>query len=118
MRFGASSGRFAVALNVFHWPMRAQRGPIARGVPPAGPSLFVTGLERAVRKRNDSSLSPRKEDKWFCTYGHEWNTFDTRRVSCPPPSVNRDRVPLLQPMVASFGLVRALDACLVLGALR
>jgi hypothetical protein len=21
--------------------------------------------------------SPRKEDKWFCACGHEWNTFDT-----------------------------------------
>src|ERR1700674_257477 len=26
--------------------------------------------------------SPRKEDKWFCTCGHEWNTFDTGGV-CP-----------------------------------
>src|SRR5271157_6434596 len=26
--------------------------------------------------------SPRKEDKWFCECGHEWNTFDTAGV-CP-----------------------------------
>jgi hypothetical protein len=26
--------------------------------------------------------SPRKEDKWFCTCGDEWNTFDTGGV-CP-----------------------------------
>ena len=26
--------------------------------------------------------SPRKEDKWFCTCGFEWNTFDTGGV-CP-----------------------------------
>src|SRR5436190_14651598 len=26
--------------------------------------------------------SPRKEDKWFCNCGHEWNTFDTGGV-CP-----------------------------------
>jgi hypothetical protein len=26
--------------------------------------------------------SPQKEDKWFCTCGHEWNTFDTGGV-CP-----------------------------------
>ena len=26
--------------------------------------------------------SPHKEDKWFCTCGHEWNTFDTGGV-CP-----------------------------------
>lgn len=26
--------------------------------------------------------SPRKEDKWFCTCGNEWNTFDTGGV-CP-----------------------------------
>jgi hypothetical protein len=26
--------------------------------------------------------SPGKEDKWFCTCGHEWNTFDTGGV-CP-----------------------------------
>jgi len=26
--------------------------------------------------------SPRKEDKWLCTCGKQWNTFDTRGV-CP-----------------------------------
>ena len=26
--------------------------------------------------------SPRKEDRWFCTCGNEWNTFDTGGV-CP-----------------------------------
>jgi hypothetical protein len=26
--------------------------------------------------------SPRKDDRWFCTCGHEWNTFDTGGV-CP-----------------------------------
>jgi hypothetical protein len=26
--------------------------------------------------------SPRKEDKWFCKCGHDWNTFDTGGV-CP-----------------------------------
>jgi len=26
--------------------------------------------------------SPRKEDKWFCTCGNEWNTFDTGGL-CP-----------------------------------
>lgn len=26
--------------------------------------------------------SPRKDDKWFCTCGYEWNTFDTGGV-CP-----------------------------------
>src|SRR4051794_35312231 len=26
--------------------------------------------------------SPRKEDKWFCTCGNDWNTFDTGGV-CP-----------------------------------
>lgn len=26
--------------------------------------------------------SPRKEDKWFCACGNEWNTFDTGGV-CP-----------------------------------
>jgi hypothetical protein len=28
------------------------------------------------------SWSPRKEDKWFCNCGNEWNTFDTGGV-CP-----------------------------------
>jgi hypothetical protein len=27
--------------------------------------------------------SPRKEDKWFCECGYEWNTFDTE-ASAPP----------------------------------
>jgi hypothetical protein len=31
--------------------------------------------------------SPRKEDKWFCNCGHEWNTFDTGAV-CPPAYIN------------------------------
>jgi len=26
--------------------------------------------------------SPGKEDEWFCTCGHQWNTFDTGGV-CP-----------------------------------
>jgi hypothetical protein len=26
--------------------------------------------------------SPRKEDKWFCTCGYDWNTFETGGV-CP-----------------------------------
>jgi len=28
------------------------------------------------------SWSPRKEDKWVCTCGYDWNTFDTGGV-CP-----------------------------------
>lgn len=31
--------------------------------------------------------SPRKEDKWFCTCGNEWNTFGRRLPSVPPPMV-------------------------------
>jgi hypothetical protein len=31
--------------------------------------------------------SPRKEDKWFCTCGNEWNTFDTA-ASAPPASTS------------------------------
>lgn len=46
--------------------------------------------EEKSRKPSDPHIrcplcdwSPRKEDKWFCTCGYEWNTFDTRGV-CPP----------------------------------
>jgi len=33
------------------------------------------------------SWSPRKDDRWFCTCGCEWNTFDTGGVcpACLPP---------------------------------
>jgi hypothetical protein len=31
--------------------------------------------------------SPRKDDKWFCTCGYEWNTFDTGGV-VPHASIN------------------------------
>jgi len=27
--------------------------------------------------------SPRKEDKWSCTCGYEWNTFDTGECALP-----------------------------------
>jgi hypothetical protein len=51
-----------------------------------------TVLDRALERDREPSgprircplcgWSPRKEDKWFCTCGHEWNTFDTGGV-CP-----------------------------------
>jgi hypothetical protein len=48
---------------------------------------------RDVKEKGDDSSSshircplcgwsPRKEDKWFCTCGNAWNTFDTGGV-CP-----------------------------------
>jgi hypothetical protein len=53
--------------------------------------------------------SPRKEDRWSCDCGHEWNTFDTGGV-CPrlPSPVGFNPVPFVQSMVAAFGLVRAM----------
>jgi len=44
--------------------------------------------------------SPRKEDKWSCSCGNEWNTFDTGGVC-----VDFDAVPLVQSLVAALGLV-------------
>ena len=52
--------------------------------------------------------SPRREDKWFCTCGNEWNTFDTGGV-CPAclhqwtetQCLSRSRI------VATFGVVCA-----------
>jgi len=51
------------------------------------PDSNVLDREPALDKSHDSSdsrircplcgWSPRKEDKWFCTCGNEWNTFDT-----------------------------------------
>jgi hypothetical protein len=32
--------------------------------------------------------SPRKEDKWFCTCGHGWNTFDTGRRLIQRPIIS------------------------------
>ena len=31
--------------------------------------------------------SPRNDDRWSCTCGHSWNTFDTGGV-CPPASIS------------------------------
>lgn len=55
-------------------------------------SSTVLDRELEEEKSHDSSgarircplcgWSPRKEDKWFCTCGNEWNTFDTGGV-CP-----------------------------------
>jgi len=40
--------------------------------------------------------SPRKEGKWFCTCGNEWNTLDTGSVlPRAPSSVDRNAVPLI-----------------------
>jgi hypothetical protein len=51
--------------------------------------------------------SPRKEDKWFCICGNERNHFrHGRRLSSLPAPVERNPMPLVQPMVASFALVR------------
>jgi hypothetical protein len=40
--------------------------------------------------------SPRKDDRWMCSCGHRWNTFDTGGV-CPRLSspVDYDPVPLV-----------------------
>jgi hypothetical protein len=40
--------------------------------------------------------TPRKEDRWFCDCGREWNTFDTGgRVPRLPPPVGFDAVSLV-----------------------
>lgn len=54
-------------------------------------SSTVLDRELEEEKSHDSSgarircplcgWSPRKEDKWFCTCGNEWNTFDTGGVA-------------------------------------
>jgi hypothetical protein len=55
-------------------------------------SSVVLDRELEEKKSHDTSgssircplcgWSPRKEDKWFCTCGNEWNTFETGGV-CP-----------------------------------
>jgi hypothetical protein len=58
-------------------------------------SLFLRFQTASLKRRRSPSLqnlltfaarsaawSPRKEDKWFCECGNEWNTFDTGGV-CP-----------------------------------
>ena len=50
--------------------------------------------------------SPRKEDRWSCDCGHEWNTFDSgRRLPRLPTPVGFNPVSVVQPLVATFGLV-------------
>lgn len=53
-----------------------------------------------------SGWSPRKEKKWFCTCGNEWNTFDTGGV-CPAclHQWTETQVSLVQSMVAALALV-------------
>src|SRR2546425_10644406 len=51
--------------------------------------------------------SPRKDDRWSCSCGHEWNTFDTGGVCGLPPSVDFHSVSILYPLVAAFRLVCA-----------
>jgi hypothetical protein len=57
--------------------------------PAAGTPMLSAVIERdpALDKRSDTSgprircphcgWSPREDDLWSCTCGHEWNTFDT-----------------------------------------
>jgi hypothetical protein len=65
---------------------------IAGMSPVADKPVIVPDREQEHEKTHDPSgprircplcgWSPRKEDKWFCTCGNEWNTFDTGGV-CP-----------------------------------
>jgi len=55
------------------------------------------------------SRSPRKDDLWSCTGGHEWNTFDHRRCMLRLSSaIDVDSVPILQWLVAAFRFVFAM----------
>src|SRR6202022_142671 len=50
---------------------------------------------------------PRKDDRWSCTCGHSWNTFETGGV-CPACLHQwTNPVPFLYPLVATFRLVCA-----------
>ena len=53
--------------------------------------------------------SPREDDRWSCSCGHEWNTFDSGgSVPSVLASVGFDSVPLVQGLVAAFRVVCAL----------
>jgi hypothetical protein len=56
--------------------------------------------------------SPRKEDKWFCTCGHDWNTFDTGGV-CPPACTSGLR---RSASLAADG--RCILVCQIVGSIR
>jgi mannose-6-phosphate isomerase-like protein (cupin superfamily) len=45
-----------------------------------GDKRAVTGPHALAIRCPLCGWSPRKEDKWFCTCGNEWNTFDTGGV--------------------------------------
>jgi len=45
----------------------------------------------------------RREDRWFCTCGHQWDAFETADVS--PPRVRTSRHPAL--LDAAFARMRA-----------
>ena len=49
--------------------------------------------------------SPRKDDVWSCTCGHEWNTFETGGVCPACLHLDCNTMPSLPPLVAPFGLV-------------
>src|ERR1700730_2017818 len=50
---------------------------------------------------------PRRDDRWSCTCGHSWNTFETGGV-CPACLHQwTNPVPFLYPLVATFRLVCA-----------
>ena len=51
--------------------------------------------------------SPREDDRWSCTCGNEWNTFDTE--GCVPRVFTNGLRPSAfhVPLVAAFGMVCA-----------
>src|SRR5438094_7711368 len=51
--------------------------------------------------------SPQKDDRWSCSCGHEWNTFEMGGGSVPrlPPPVDDNAVSLLHPLVTTSRLV-------------
>ena len=88
----AATARRTQSSAAMRYSMHPNRVIIAGTSPVADSAVIAPDRELEDEKKHDTSgsrircplcgWSPRKEDKWFCTCGNEWNTFDTGGV-CP-----------------------------------
>ena len=84
------------------WEAKREEAPpeVPGGEPGTDAVLDKAGLGGGGIRCPRCAWRPRAEDRWSCTCGHAWNTFDTRgRVPGVLPPVDGNPVPPLPPLL-------------------